>query len=264
MKDRSKVLSIKPILHTPKNAAFAGGMETQNSMLKNKLPKICQGTQLKWPDALPLALMSMRSTPNRPTGLSLQALFISIDASSYVDSVSASSTPLASRNVIRKWEPFITTKLYVHNSKISIPRWGQLSCSLLKCVTLLNLEIMCTLKALEEKKKIGSLVKWSVSGAWYNWYCSEVQREINLDPHFPLQTNQRPHGCRARVKKLTAVFNKSGVEFLLPYIHIQKENFCVLLCTWIQHSKCCVFIPLYRTENLEQRTQNCGHHLPAD
>ena len=70
MRDLSKVLSIKLNFHTPWHAASAGGVERQNGILKNKLAKICQETGLKWPDALPLALMSMRSTPNRPTGLS--------------------------------------------------------------------------------------------------------------------------------------------------------------------------------------------------
>ncbi|KAJ1099673.1 hypothetical protein NDU88_004772 [Pleurodeles waltl] len=34
------------------------------------MAKICASTNLKWPDALPLVLMSMRNTPNRKTGLS--------------------------------------------------------------------------------------------------------------------------------------------------------------------------------------------------
>ena len=66
MRDLSKVLSIKLNFHTPWHAASAGGVERQNGILKNKLAKICQETGLKWPDALPLALMSMRSTGLSP------------------------------------------------------------------------------------------------------------------------------------------------------------------------------------------------------
>ncbi|KAG6926899.1 hypothetical protein G0U57_010914, partial [Chelydra serpentina] len=39
-------------------------------ILKKKLAKICAETNLKWPDVLPLALISMRATPILKTGLS--------------------------------------------------------------------------------------------------------------------------------------------------------------------------------------------------
>ncbi|KAJ1127124.1 hypothetical protein NDU88_005528 [Pleurodeles waltl] len=41
-----------------------------NGTLKSRNAKVCAATNLKWPDALPLVLMSMRNTPDRKTGLS--------------------------------------------------------------------------------------------------------------------------------------------------------------------------------------------------
>ncbi|KAJ1100924.1 hypothetical protein NDU88_005999 [Pleurodeles waltl] len=41
-----------------------------NGTLKSSIAKMCAATNLKWPDALPLVLMSMRNTPDRKTGLS--------------------------------------------------------------------------------------------------------------------------------------------------------------------------------------------------
>ncbi|KAJ1203486.1 hypothetical protein NDU88_007271 [Pleurodeles waltl] len=41
-----------------------------NGTLKSRMAKMCAATNLKWPDALPLVLMSMRNTPDKKTGLS--------------------------------------------------------------------------------------------------------------------------------------------------------------------------------------------------
>ncbi|KAJ1176429.1 hypothetical protein NDU88_001710 [Pleurodeles waltl] len=41
-----------------------------NGTMKSRMAKLCAATNLKWPDALPLVLMSMRNTPNKKTGLS--------------------------------------------------------------------------------------------------------------------------------------------------------------------------------------------------
>ncbi|KAJ1099949.1 hypothetical protein NDU88_005042 [Pleurodeles waltl] len=41
-----------------------------NGTLKSRIAKMCAATNMKWPDALPLVLMSMRNTPDKKTGLS--------------------------------------------------------------------------------------------------------------------------------------------------------------------------------------------------
>ncbi|CAM4682569.1 unnamed protein product [Lepidochelys kempii] len=70
VKELCAALQIQRNLYCPHHLQSAGTVERQNGILKNKLAKICAEMNLKWPDALPLALMSMRATPNRKTGLS--------------------------------------------------------------------------------------------------------------------------------------------------------------------------------------------------
>ncbi|KAJ1193479.1 hypothetical protein NDU88_002776 [Pleurodeles waltl] len=47
-----------------------------NGTLKSRMADMCAATNLKWPDALPLVLMSMRNTPNKKTGLSLHEILL--------------------------------------------------------------------------------------------------------------------------------------------------------------------------------------------
>ena len=44
-------------------------MEHKNLDIKRTLGKVCQETGLKWPEALPLALMKIQNTPNKRHGL---------------------------------------------------------------------------------------------------------------------------------------------------------------------------------------------------
>ena len=65
MTELCKSLGIKQRLHCPYHPQSAGLVERHNGILKNKLAKLCAETGLKWTMLLPLALMSMRSTPIR-------------------------------------------------------------------------------------------------------------------------------------------------------------------------------------------------------
>lgn len=57
-------------LHVPYHPQSSGQVERMNSTIKEKLTKTMLTTGLKWPDALPIVLYSIRSTPNVTTGLS--------------------------------------------------------------------------------------------------------------------------------------------------------------------------------------------------
>nr|XP_014351169.1 PREDICTED: uncharacterized protein K02A2.6-like [Latimeria chalumnae] len=70
IKELCQALQIRQKLHCPYHPQSSGLVERQNGILKNKIAKICAETGIKWPDAVPLALMSMQSTTNRKTGLS--------------------------------------------------------------------------------------------------------------------------------------------------------------------------------------------------
>ncbi|KAG6938936.1 Pr gag-pro-pol, partial [Chelydra serpentina] len=70
VKELCATLQIQHNFYCPHHQQSAGTVKRQNGILKNKLAKICAETNLKWPDVLPLALISMRATPILKTGLS--------------------------------------------------------------------------------------------------------------------------------------------------------------------------------------------------
>lgn len=55
----TKVLGIKWDLHTPWRTQLSGKVEKMNQSLKRQISKICEEAQIKWPDALPSALLQM-------------------------------------------------------------------------------------------------------------------------------------------------------------------------------------------------------------
>ncbi|KAJ1125189.1 hypothetical protein NDU88_003624 [Pleurodeles waltl] len=63
-------LEIKQKLHCSYPPEASGLVEQMNGTLKSRMAKMCTATNMKWPDALPLVLMSMRNTPDKKTGLS--------------------------------------------------------------------------------------------------------------------------------------------------------------------------------------------------
>ncbi|CAM4596815.1 unnamed protein product [Lepidochelys kempii] len=70
MQQICKALNISQHVYCAPHPQSAGAVERKNGELKNKISKICAETNLKWPDALPLALMCLRSTPECKHGLS--------------------------------------------------------------------------------------------------------------------------------------------------------------------------------------------------
>lgn len=65
-----KGLQINQHLHTPYHPQSSGKVERANGVLKNRIAKICEQTNLTWVQALPLALFSVRHTPKGKHGLS--------------------------------------------------------------------------------------------------------------------------------------------------------------------------------------------------
>ncbi|KAJ1135459.1 hypothetical protein NDU88_001898 [Pleurodeles waltl] len=63
-------LDIEQKLHCSYRPEASGLEEQMNGTLKSRMAKMCAATNIKWPDALPLVLMSMRNTPDKKTGLS--------------------------------------------------------------------------------------------------------------------------------------------------------------------------------------------------
>ncbi|KAK4810199.1 hypothetical protein QYF61_010972 [Mycteria americana] len=55
-----KALGIRQRLHTPYQPQSSGQVERMNHTLKSKLGKICRDAQLKWTEALPVALLELR------------------------------------------------------------------------------------------------------------------------------------------------------------------------------------------------------------
>ncbi|KAJ1095769.1 hypothetical protein NDU88_000925 [Pleurodeles waltl] len=63
-------LDIQQKLHCSYRPEASGLVEQMNGTFKSRMAKMCAATNMKWPDALPLVLMSMRNTPDKKTGLS--------------------------------------------------------------------------------------------------------------------------------------------------------------------------------------------------
>jgi len=66
----SKILGINWDLHTPWRPQSSGKIERMNQTLKRQISKICQEVSLKWPQALPLALLRIRIQPRSKDGVS--------------------------------------------------------------------------------------------------------------------------------------------------------------------------------------------------
>ncbi|XP_059578046.1 protein NYNRIN-like isoform X2 [Alligator mississippiensis] len=69
VKNICQALNIQQHLHCSYHPQSSGAVERKNSDLKTRISKICAETGLKWPDALPIALMLIRNTVNRKHGL---------------------------------------------------------------------------------------------------------------------------------------------------------------------------------------------------
>ncbi|XP_010576473.1 PREDICTED: uncharacterized protein LOC104838433 [Haliaeetus leucocephalus] len=66
----SKILGITWDLYIPWRPQSSGKVERMNQTLKRQISKICQETNLKWPQALPLALLRIRVQPKSGTSVS--------------------------------------------------------------------------------------------------------------------------------------------------------------------------------------------------
>ncbi|XP_044197682.1 uncharacterized protein LOC122972712 isoform X3 [Thunnus albacares] len=66
----SEILGFKWQLHVPYHPQSSGQVERMNATIKDRLTKTVLATGLKWPDALPIVLYSIRSAPSATTGLS--------------------------------------------------------------------------------------------------------------------------------------------------------------------------------------------------
>ncbi|XP_066440839.1 protein NYNRIN-like [Eleutherodactylus coqui] len=70
MKEVMSALGVEQAFHTPYHPQSSGKVERLNGTLKLKIQKAMVETGKPWPECLPLALYSVRTTPNRKTGLS--------------------------------------------------------------------------------------------------------------------------------------------------------------------------------------------------
>ncbi|XP_062484482.1 protein NYNRIN-like, partial [Pezoporus occidentalis] len=59
----SKLLGISWNLHTPWRPQSSGQVEKMNQTIKRQISKICQEAKIKWPQALPIALLQIRIKP---------------------------------------------------------------------------------------------------------------------------------------------------------------------------------------------------------
>ncbi|KAK4811223.1 hypothetical protein QYF61_022120 [Mycteria americana] len=66
----SKFLEINWKLHTAYHPQASGQVEKMNHMIKTQLSKICQETNLRWDQALPIALLRLRTKPRTKEKLS--------------------------------------------------------------------------------------------------------------------------------------------------------------------------------------------------
>ncbi|KAM3913063.1 protein NYNRIN-like [Leptodactylus fuscus] len=79
MKEIMSALGIEQAFHTPYHPQSSGKVERLNGTLKLKIQKAMAETGRPWPECLSLALYSVRTTPNRKTGLSpFEVLFGSV------------------------------------------------------------------------------------------------------------------------------------------------------------------------------------------
>jgi transposase InsO family protein len=66
----AKGLGITWKLHTACHSQSSGKVECMNRTLKLQLGKLCHETHLQWDQLLPIALLRVRSSPTKQTGLS--------------------------------------------------------------------------------------------------------------------------------------------------------------------------------------------------
>ncbi|XP_067172094.1 uncharacterized protein, partial [Apteryx mantelli] len=66
----SKILGIEWDLHTPWRPQSSGKVERMNQTLKQQTSKTCQETSVRWPQALPLALLRIRRQPSSRSKIS--------------------------------------------------------------------------------------------------------------------------------------------------------------------------------------------------